>query len=66
MLKSMKAIARGDIPTTIFYLMNLLFWVPLVLTSIYCYARLDYVRSYKNESMKTTQLTSVESNVNNT
>lgn len=42
--------------TKTFYLVNLIFWVPLVLTTLYCYGRLDYVRSYKTETVKSTSL----------
>lgn len=66
MLKSIKAAASGEIPTFAFYLVNLLFWIPLVLTSIYCYARLDSARSYKSDYIKPTSLTKIESNVDNT
>lgn len=64
MLNSLKALAQIETATVIFYLMNILFWVPLVLTTLYCYGRLDYARSY--EPIKTTPLKSIESNVNNT
>lgn len=66
MLKSIKVAAKGDMRSLLFYVANFLFWAPLVLSTIYCYARLDYVRSYKNEAIKTIQSTSIESNVNNT
>lgn len=48
-------IKQWDISTKIFAVLTLCFVLPTVLTGIYCYARLDFVRSYKSAPQTTVE-----------
>lgn len=47
MLKWWRQYQQASSATKVFILITLTFGLSIVITTIYCYARLDYVRSYK-------------------
>lgn len=47
MFKWLQAYNKASAQTKVFVLNWLVYGLAIILTTVYCYARLDYVRSYK-------------------
>lgn len=47
MTQWIKQFQEASYQTKLFFLMAAIYGVSLLVTTVYCYARLDYVRSYK-------------------
>lgn len=54
MLKWIQQYRQASGETKIFIFTNALFAIAIVATTVYCYARLDFVRSYKITSEQST------------
>jgi hypothetical protein len=50
MLNWIKNFKKSTGSTKAFWIVNFIFMLSIILTTLYCYARLDYVRSYKTKN----------------
>jgi len=63
MFAILKKFHEATTETKCFIVTSVLFIAVLVATTLYCYARLDYVRSYKEGPAKTTERRSKAENI---